>query len=447
MRQIEKPAGQGGFSEETAVGAVSACDITHAVTGGATFAPGHAAELAASAVPLEVAHQQGVYTAWTARDLPEPVRWLARSADRLPALVYPMAEIDGTQTCQVKPAIPVDDAKYVGPSKLGSGHPPQLPVLRWLDGAETVVMAEGCKQALAVLAHGPADVSVVRFTGVHSWMSDGAPSAHLGPIVAGKKVVICGDADAAVNVAVFDGLTELGEAAKAAGASAVAFVRVPGVGKQGVDDVLAGLPDDAARRDAVATWLGEAKPTPADLTKTRLAAMRKARARQAAERTVADTAVPDRVDYLTRGDFHVDCTAIAQIVADRAGGLVLFERDGAVELVRGPHGPALRPLGVHDLHRQALASVRLLTRDREGNVSVVPGLKPEQVGILRGHLTPQLPVVVRVSDAPVVRPDGTIVTRSGYDAKTGVYLTLDASIEGMDVPAHPTDAVVPHIVV
>src|SRR5699024_5125047 len=128
------------------------------------------------------------------------------------------------------------------------------------------------------------------------------------------------DADAATNIAVFDGLAALGEAAEVAGASEVVFIRVPGAAKQGVDDVLAELADDEARREAVVSWIAGAKKTPADLSRTRLKSMRKARARKDAERAVAAGSTPDRVDVTLRNDWHLDCLSIADETVRGLGG-------------------------------------------------------------------------------------------------------------------------------
>ncbi len=182
----------------------------------------------------------------------------------------------------MKPANPINGSKYIGPSKR-TGSPPQLPVVRLVDSADTVVLVEGCKQGLALLAHAPADVSIVRFTGVQSWKVDGAPSPHLATLVAGRKVLIVGDADAATNIMVFDGLSDLGEASLAVGADEVRYVRIPGKAKQGIDDVLAELPDDDARATAVVEWFDSAVTRPADLTKSQQDRMRKAKRRKDAE--------------------------------------------------------------------------------------------------------------------------------------------------------------------
>ncbi len=409
--------------------------------------PVHVDELRASAIPLGVAVRHGVYSAETVDDLPEWGRWIGERDGALPALTYPMTECDGTVTGQVKP-VPGSvkdkvgrELKYVGPSKRSSGaQPPQLPVVREVDGADTVLIVEGVKQALAADAWAVDDLAIYRIAGVWAWKADGSPTPHLAAAVAGRRVVIVGDADAATNAAVYDGLTALGKAAGAAGATSVAFARVPGAGKDGLDDVLAGQADDGARRALMAELVVGAVHKPADLSAAELKVLRAEQRRKDAERTIRESA-GDRVDIELVGDHHVDCAAIADHVVDRIGGRRLFVRGGA--LVERPSTGAdavLSEADADDLHRLTLSAVRLIGADRQGAPVVVPGLKRDAVGILRGLVRERLPEVVRVSTAPVVREDGSIVTESGFDEVTGVYVDLADDVRGLVVPEHPSDA-------
>ena len=429
-----------------------------------SLAADHLAELTESAVPQEIAAVAGVFTAHTADQLPKGAEWVARVDGALPALVYPMREIDGSETWQLKPqpgSVTAQDGrvlKYVGPSKKSGVPSPQLPFvgIRRADGtvstdpvdakaAKILLIVEGCKQALAALSHAAKGVAVYRITGVWSWRvagegdEPGAPTPYLPAVVQGKEVVILGDVDAATNIAVFDGLTALGEAVKAAGAKSVKFAVIAGKAKQGVDDVLAALDGDEARRSALAGWIAKAAAKPAALSKTQQDQLRKALRHKEAERRLRETADPDRVDHALMGDWHEDCTAIAKIVSDALGGSVLFQRSTAVELVDGDDGPALRKMANDDVHRRTLSAVRLVGLDFCGNPAVKPGLPRDAVGILRGHLTPLLPRVSRISRTVVVRGDGTIVSQSGFDPETGVLLILDPVIENLRVPEHPTD--------
>ena len=457
----KNPGRASGASEESAAGGASGVDDTKSLSSYVNLNPDHAAELAASAIPPAVAKVVGLHTASEAGQLPAGTRWIADRGG-LPALVYPMREVDGTETCQVRPrrgAI-VNDAgreqKYIGPSKT-SGHPPQLPLVGVvlddgsistdrddLTGVKRVWIVEGCKQALAALAHTPAGTAVFRIAGVWSWrcVDDAgwsSPSPFLAPAVGGRDVVVFGDADAATNINVYEALAEFGEALCAAGASSVAFARVPGAATDGVDDVLASLPE-SDRRPKLQGWADGAGPKPASLTAARIKAMRAERARIERIREVRDSAVPGRVDVELQNDWHLDCVEIADIAVGSLGGRVLFRRgDETVEVYRGDGGVVLRRVDLDALHRLTLSVVRLIIRDKDGD-AVVPGLKRDALGILRGHVADALPLVGRISPGPVVRSDGSMVTASGYDPQTAVLLDLAPAIEGVVVPEHPTDA-------
>lgn len=472
MSAKENPAGQGGVIENAADNELSAVQCTGPRSVSASISEEHLAELAASAIPASVAEAAGVFTAYSTAMLPSWARWIGSTADALPALVYPMREADGTETGQVKPqkgsvtSKSGRELKYVGPSKR-SGNPPQLPFVGVRSGdailtdpaelanVDRVWLVEGCKQALAAVGHVPSGVAVVRFTGVSSWIvascvegEPGTPTPYLPSVVAGREVAIFGDADASTNISVYDGLTALGNAAVAAGARRVVFARVPGTGKQGLDDALAELSDESTRREALVRWAGEAKAKPADLVAADLKRMRQVRsverAQRAAEQRLSETADAGRVDLLLEGDYHVDCLAIAREVDLKLGGDVLFRRGGeSVELVVDDDGQKLRVLDSDGLHRQALSAVRLTAptlRNGVEVIEVVSGLRREPLGILKGRLAERLPNVTRISRAPVVRTDGTVVTASGYDPQTQVLVDLGPDVRGLSVPESPTDS-------
>lgn len=127
--------------------------------------PEHLAELEACAISADVARAHGVYSALIREDLPGWARWIVdeHGEATLPAIVYPMRELDGAPTGQIKPqAGSVVDAngnalKYLSPSDLGAApHAPQLPVLVEASGpAQGVLIVEGVKQALAAAAWAP----------------------------------------------------------------------------------------------------------------------------------------------------------------------------------------------------------------------------------------------------------------------------------------------------
>lgn len=444
MTEKKSPAAANSEASSKNFGSNSSVSGFHAA---GQLLPAHTEELASSAIPLAVAESHGVYSAERSDALPDWARWIGGCEGALPALVYPMAEADGSPTGQVKPApgSVLDKSgrvlKYVGPSKASSvAQPPQLPVVRVVDDAATVLIVEGVKQALAADAWAADDLAVFRITGIWAWKTNGSATPHLAAAVAGRRVVVIGDADAATNGAVYDGLVALGEAAEAAGAASVAFGRVPGAGKDGLDDVLAAQPDDDARRALMTNIVAGASARPADLSAAELKRLRAESRRKAAEQVIRDTA-DDRVDVELVGDHHVDINAVASHVVDRIGGRRLFVRGGVlVERRASGAGVVLSETDADDLHRLTLGAVRLIKAERGGVPAVVPGLKRDAVGILRGLVRERLPEVVRVSTAPVVRDDGSIVTENGFDEATGVFVDLADDVRGLVVPEHPTDA-------
>jgi putative DNA primase/helicase len=123
-----------------------------------------------------------------------------------------------------------------------------------------VLITEGTIQTLAAANAAPPDVAVYGIAGCQSWMKCGVPSRDLS-VVKGLDVFIVLDADAATNLNVYSAGVSLREAAVAEGAETVRFVRVPGGGKSGLDDVLASRsPED--RTTYLATLIDIARNRP-----------------------------------------------------------------------------------------------------------------------------------------------------------------------------------------
>src|SRR5699024_10394387 len=113
----------------------------------------HLAELRASAISDEVINACGVYTARTVEALPPALQWIGPGA--LPSPVFPMEEISGETTYQVKPQpgslrnSKGRPMKYICPSKDNKWGtpPPALTVLRPVsDDTNHVLIVEGTKQ-------------------------------------------------------------------------------------------------------------------------------------------------------------------------------------------------------------------------------------------------------------------------------------------------------------
>ncbi|SHO82503.1 phage/plasmid primase, P4 family [Mycobacteroides abscessus] len=108
-----------------------------------------------------------------------------------------------------------------------------------------VALVEGFKKGLAVAStlaeSGDTDTWVIALPGCSAWSTgDWTPDISLVRLAEDRAVVICMDADASTNLAVYTGAERLGSALS--NSESVRYVQVPGGGKTGVDDYLTALP-------------------------------------------------------------------------------------------------------------------------------------------------------------------------------------------------------------
>jgi hypothetical protein len=170
----------------------------------------------------------------------------------------------GEQVHQFRPDHPGvgDDGKpvkYLWPK----GRPLILNALRRADGP-VALLVEGTKQSLAALSWAPADVSVFGMVGCWGWRANGGPSADLDALQ-GKEVVVILDADRTSNAKVQGAAAAL-DVALSGVAKSVRFADLAGAsGTDGLDDVLARLPDDQ-RTGYVADLVRAASPSGSTLS-------------------------------------------------------------------------------------------------------------------------------------------------------------------------------------
>lgn len=205
----------------------------------------------------------GVYSVMTAEELPEEFRGSKLAA--VPALVIPWRSPSGGEVLQLRPDFPVtgDDGepvKYLFPR----GSRPVLNRLRD-SGTGPVLLAEGTMQQLAAAIHAPEEFAVYGLSGCWGWR-DGETGVAVPDLAVldGRDVLVCLDADAASNRAVYDAGSGLKDAAEAQGAASVRFLRLAGAGRRaGLDDYLAALPEDR-RALTLSRLIERAKDKPAD---------------------------------------------------------------------------------------------------------------------------------------------------------------------------------------
>lgn len=155
---------------------------------------------------------------------------------------------------QVRPDSPrVDDEGR--PIKYEFPKGARVPFNRLRDGDNfsRLIIAEGTKQQYAVLSHAPADMAVYGMSGC--W---GYKNADL-TVADGRDVFLLLDADFESNRDVWVAAEQFTKQLKRHGAKSVAYVATTGTGNEGVDDVLAGFPEDK-RGHMLKTWLAQAAP-------------------------------------------------------------------------------------------------------------------------------------------------------------------------------------------
>ncbi len=217
---------------------------------GAAILKHHAELLAASAIAPEVAIAAGIRSASRPSELPPEFAWL-KDRGGLPALIFPWHRIDGESVNQLRPDKPVDfgegdTRKYLWPKDAGSVlavHPAMLG--RVLDPAVPLVWVEGTKQYLAaVSALAAEEFAVVGIAGCYGWMHEGKPVPDLDKIPwDGRLAYTAFDADVETKRGVWEAAALLDEGLRVRGARSVGYVKVPGAGSAGLDDVLGGIPD------------------------------------------------------------------------------------------------------------------------------------------------------------------------------------------------------------
>lgn len=417
MSEDKNPVDQDGASEDQGRSAV---DDTAVVS---LLSPAHMDELHSSAITDDVIDECGAYTAYATGDLPAWGQWIGRKPGTLPALVYPMVEVDGTETGQIKPQTGSLTMKYVSPSKDSGTPSPSLVVIRPItDDTETIVIVEGVKQALAVASYAPVTWAIFCICGIYGWSGEAGPTPYLD-VVVGKKVVIIPDADAASNRMVYDGAVALGDAASAAGAASVAFARVPGAGKAGVDDALASRKPDK-RAGVLRRWVAQSTKKPANK-------------RPAAKEQ--PTPLPtDRPQVYLDGDPAAVLDNLGKALREAYAGSQLFRQAGGfTELVEIDGSMQSLTVDVPRLTGLVVrACVPVMPDARDYPIPTTP--RRDIVSTLATEWM-SYPELRGISTVPVVRADGSIFTDTGYDPETRMWIQLSADLQDLVVPEAPTD--------
>jgi P4 family phage/plasmid primase-like protien len=209
------------------------------------LSPRHAELLADAAIAPDIAKDAGVTTISSEEELPDPFTRYGESA--VPAILFRWHGPAGEILPQLRPDEPIDGAKYLfpgGSTPLINVHPAMRE--RMMRSADPVIVVEGTKQYLAAVSVLDVDMPcAVGISGCYGWCHNGGqpvPSFRAVPWI-GRTVYVCFDADVSTNRDVWSAAEALSGQLSLHGAAEVRFITVPGAGTQGLDDVLAAVPD------------------------------------------------------------------------------------------------------------------------------------------------------------------------------------------------------------
>lgn len=174
-------------------------------------------------------------------------------------IIFPWRSPDGEETWQLRPDIPDLDLETGRPIKYVWPTDTDLMINQLRDsGTGPVLIVEGTKQQFAALSWAPPEYAIYGLSGCWGWV-DGSGTTWLPDVMflMGRDVYVCFDADIETNYQVHRAAKQLTDQLKRSGVGSVKYVQTTARGTNGLDDVLAGLPED--RRTAIlALWLGQA---------------------------------------------------------------------------------------------------------------------------------------------------------------------------------------------
>lgn len=387
----------------------------------ARLTPEHAEFLAAQAVDIELAQSLGVRSLTCHEDNPRVGVW--ENWANHPALLFPWTSPTGRVEYQVRPDNPTDDSrgrprKYVFAKEMT----PVLWAVRPVPGATKVVIVEGTKQCLAAASYAPAGWSVYGIAGCRSWQHNGTPIDDLA-VVDGCEVVVILDADAADNPQVYQAGTELASALSMEGASKILFSRLTGGGTSGLDDVLGARP--AARRaDYLARIITSAKPKPADKIPKG-----KGKTKGGPEKD------DDRATVIVNRDRLNVINDLTDALMKKWNAVELFCHGGVLSRRRGA---TMKPIDKGTFN-DVIQETAITVSENEGANGTTYGYAwpdPNSMAAVLSRADHFAPLA-RISHAPYVRPDGTVVTEPGYDEDTRTMLMPDPVFDGIKVPEDP----------
>lgn len=384
--------------------------------------PEHIAFLESQAVDPELARSLGVRSLMTRADNPQEGVW-GNWANH-PAILFPWTNEAGDVEYQVRPDDPTPDSrgrerKYV----FRKDMTPVLWAVRPVPRAERIIIVEGTKQCLAAASHAPAGVGVYGMAGCRMWQLDGQPISDL-MVADGREVVVILDADAAENPQVYEAGMGLAEALAMEGATKVLFGRLPGGGKSGLDDVLGARPADR-RADYLARIIEKAKPKPADAKPTG-----KKKGKE------APTADDGRATIVVNRDRLAVINDLTDAMLKRWNAVELFCHGGVISRRKGDQ---MKPVDRGSFHK-LVQDTAITVNENEGANGTTYSFSWPDPGTMAATMSEAdlFATLDRISHAPFVREDGSVVTEPGYDEATRTMLIPDPVFDGLKVPEDPS---------
>lgn len=385
--------------------------------------PEHTEFLSSQAVDVDLAISLGVRSLLSHADNPQEGMWVNWANH--PAILFPWTNDAGEVEYQVRPDEPTISPKSGKPNKymFRKGMTPVLWAVRPLPRATKMLLVEGTKQGLAAASHAPPEWAVYAIAGCRSWQIDNQPIADL-MAADGREVVVILDADAADNPEVYKAGVELTSALVLEGATKVLFTRLPGGGKSGLDDVLGARPAD--RRAAfLARIIDKAKPKPADHVP------------KGGKRDKGEPKADDgRTTIVVNRDRLSVINDLTGALLSRWNAVELFCHGGVISRRRKDTMKPVDKGSFNDLVQETAITVN----ENEGANGTTYSFTWPDPGTMMATMSraEQFAPLDRISHAPFVRQDGSIVTEPGYDEATRTMLIPDPVFAGIEVPGVPT---------
>jgi P4 family phage/plasmid primase-like protien len=308
-------------------------------------------------------------------------------------IVFPWRSPDGEETWQLRPDIPELDLETGRPVKYVWPTDTDLMMNRLRDaGTGPVLIVEGTKQQFAALSWAPPEYAVYGLSGCWGWV-DGGRATWLPDVMflMGRDVYVCFDADMETNYQVHCAAKQLSDQLKRSGVGSVRYVQTTARDTNGLDDVLAALPED--RRTAIlALWISQAtarlpkapKKPPSHPFIAENGALLVKRATEAVmKRAPAALTVEGKVALYSDGVFQLNPLALLSGVVDLLGDLYRKEWRKNIE-----------ETAVGLLY---LSGTRLPERSTEPLLNVANGM----LDLVTGELKPHDPVYMSSAQLPV----------------------------------------------